>query len=305
MESCHLGKDRDIMKTRFLFLLVVMAVALMPLAAASQGMPPLPATPVSGDAPVGTLAEFNLRHLPTPHAEVWFIRLELEPGGKIPASPPMGPVILYVESGDLALTVDGPVMLPGADRAESPGEMTLAIGDSLQLTRETTAELRNDSEAPVTFLMFMTYAAEMEGEGTGGGEPTGLSQMGISVGTAEFMDVPATVRIERVVFEPGTTVEPELAAGEGEMPFYMGMDLGAVETGSAEVVLEYTGRENIFWPGMLDNQMAGPEIVAMTSTIQMEAGDAYAFHGSTLTWKVTGDEPLTILRVVIHPMPME
>jgi hypothetical protein len=281
-----------------------MAMALLPLAATSQGMPPMPATPVPGEAPVGVLAEFNLRHLPTPHAEVWFIRMELEPGGTIPASPAIGPVILYIESGELSLTVDGPVMLPGADRAEEPGEMTLGAGESLQLTLETTAEMRNDSDAPVSFLVFLTYAAEMEGESAGSGEPTGLSQMGIAVGTAEFMDVPATVRIERVVFEPGTTVQPELAAGEEEMPFYMGMDLGAVETGSAEVVLEYAGRENIVWPGMLDNQMAGPELVALSSTVELRAGDAYAFHGATLTWKVTGDEPLTILRAVIHPMPM-
>lgn len=293
------------MKSRFLFPIIVIAMALLPLAATSQGMPPMPATPVPGEAPIGTLAEFNLRHLPTPHAEVWFIRMELEPGGTIPASPAIGPVILYIESGELALTIDGPVMLPGADRAESPGELTLATGDSLQLTSETTAELRNDSAAPVTFLAFMTYAAEMEGEGGGGGEPTGLSQMGIAIGTAEFMDVPATVRIERVVFEPGTTVQPELAAGEEEMPFYMGMDLGAVETGSAEVVVEYSGMENIVWPAMLDNQMGGPEIVSLMSTVELAAGDAYAFHGSTLTWKVTGDEPLTILRVVIHPMPMQ
>jgi hypothetical protein len=293
------------MKSRVLFPIVMVAMAMLPFAVTSQGMPPMPATPVPGEAPVGTLAEFNLRHLPTPHAEVWFIRMELEPGGKIPASPPIGPVILYVESGELSLTVDGFVMLPGADRAEEPGEMTLATGDSLQLTQETSAELRNDSDAPVSFLMFMTYAAEMEGEGAGGGEPTGLAQMGISVGIAEFMDVPATVRIERVVFEPGTTVEPEMAAGEEEMPFYMGMDLGAVETGSAEVALEYTGMGNIYWPGMLDNQMGGREFVSMTTTLQMETGDAYAFHGSTLTWTVTGDEPLTILRVVIHPMPMQ
>lgn len=292
------------MKRHLLIICSIILLAFTPLLTTSQGMPPMPATPVPGEAPVGTLAEFNLRHLPTPHAEVWFIRMELEPGGKIPASPAIGPVILYIESGELALTVDGPVMLPGADRAESPGEMNLATGDSLQLTRETTAELRNDSDAPVSFLMFMTYAAEMEGEGAGEGEPTGLSQMGIAVGTAEFMDLPATVRIERVVFEPGTTVEPELAMGEEEMPFYIGMDLGAIETGSAEVELEYAGRESIFWPGMLDNQMGEPQFIPFTATLQMEAGDAYAFHGSTLTWTVTGNEPLTILRVVIHPMPM-
>lgn len=293
------------MKTRILFLIVVVAMALLPIAATSQGMPPMPATPVPGEAPVGTLAEFNLRHLPTPHAEIWFIRMELEPGGMIPASPPIGPVIIYIESGELALTVDGPVMLPGADRAEEPGEMTLAVGDSLQLTRETSAELRNDGDVATAFLLFTTYAAEMESQGEGGGEPIGLSQMGISVGTAEFIDVPATVRIERVVFEPGATVEPELAAGEEDMPFSIGMELGAVETGSAEVMLEYAGMGNIVWPGMLNNQMGDRENVIMTSTVQMEAGDAYAFHGSMLTWTVTGDEPLTILRVVIHPMPME
>jgi hypothetical protein len=129
--------------------------------------------------------------------------------------------------------------------------------------------------------------------------------MGIAIGTAEFMDVPATVRMERVVIEPGATVEPEMNASEMDMPGFLGMELGAVETGSAEVVLENAGMSNLLWPGMLENQMGGPEIVTMTSTVTLEAGDGYAFHGSTLTWTATGDEPVTILRVVINPMPMQ
>jgi hypothetical protein len=283
------------------FLLVVL-LSITPLTAASQGMPPMPATPVPGEAPVGTLAEFNLSQLATPHAEVWFIRMGLDPGGSVPIADANGPVILYVETGELSLEIDGFVMMPGADRGEEPGELTMAAGDSLQITREATATLHNDTDAPVVFLGFLMYPAETEGQGDQNmADPVGLSQMGISVGTAEFMDVPATVRMERIVVKPGETIEPELDASAMQMPGYMGMELGAVETGSAEVTLENAGMANLTWPGMLDNQMGEPVRGPMTATVTLGTSDAYAFHGSILTWMATGDEPLTILRVVITP----
>lgn len=294
------------MKRHVVMFLSIVLFALTPLLTAAQGMPPMPATPVPADAPVGMLAEFNLRHLPTPHAEVWFLRMGLEPGGSLPMGTEVGPMILFVESGELSLEIDGPIMLPGADRAEEPDELTMTMGDSVFLTRETGVSMANAGDQRSTFLVLLMYPAMEEGEGDQPmEEPAGLSQMAISIGTAEFMDMPATVRIERVVMDPGESVGPAMSSSEMQMPGYIGMELGAVETGSAEVTLENTGMANLTWPGILENQVGEPERVPLKATVQLGTGDAYAFHGSTLTWTALGDEPLTILRVVIMPMPIQ
>lgn len=293
------------MKTRLLFLIVIVALLLMPFAASAQGMPPMPATPVPGDAPIGVLAEFNFRHLASPHAEAWFIRVGLEPGGSMPLQNEHGQIILYVESGELSMEIEGPVVLPGADRGQDLGEHLMRPGDSLQMTPAASATLTNEGADAVTFLAFIMYPAEMEGEGEADmTEPVGMSQMGISVGTAEFMDSPATVRMERVVLESGGTADTPLGPTEIAMPGYMGMELGAVETGAADVEVTAAGMAHLRWPGMLENRMSEPELVPLTASVHLETGDAYSFHGSVQTWTSTGEKPLTVLRVVIVPKPM-
>ena len=304
------------MKRQFLMILSIVLLAFTPLMATAQGMPPMPATPVPGEAPVGILAEFDIDELPTPHAEVWFIRMGLDPDGSVMMGKQAGPSILYVESGDLTMIADGAVTMgPGAATpigatSADAQESVLAAGTSALVEPGTGMGFRNDGDDDATFLVFLMFSAEMEGmDQQEYPEPVGLKQGGISIGTAEFMPMAAKVTIERVVIEPGDSVEPDIAASEMEMPVYLGMELGAVETGSAEVDLEYAGMSNIVWPGMLKGEMGGPggrNTVALTSTVQLETGDAYAFHGSTLTWRATGDEPLTVLRVVIMPeIPMQ
>ena len=65
-----------------------------------------PETTPAGDYDV--LAEMRVDTLPTPHAEVWFIRFSLEPGGSLPLGKQLGPTILYVESGDLTVIAGAP-----------------------------------------------------------------------------------------------------------------------------------------------------------------------------------------------------
>jgi hypothetical protein len=292
------------MKTRFLFLIVIVALVLMPFATSAQGMPPVPATPVPGDAPTGILAEFNFRHLASPHAEAWFVRIGLEPGGSMPLQNEHGQIILYVESGELEMDIEGPVVLPGADRGQDLGEHTMLPGDSLQMTPVASAILTNEGANPVTFLAFIMYPAETEGEGEESmAEPIGMSQMAISIGSAEFDARPATVRIERVVLESGATADTPMGPTEIEMPGYMGMELGAVETGAADVEVTAASMAHLAWPGMMMDPMVQPELVPLTANVHLEPGDAYAFHGSVQTWTSTGDEPLTVLRVVIVPAP--
>jgi hypothetical protein len=282
----------------------------MPLAATSQGMPPLPATPVPGEAPVGILAEFDVPELPTPHAEVWFIRMQLDPDGSVAMGKQAGPSIFYVESGELTIIADAPVTMGAvaatpSDATPTAGqakEAILAAESSVLVQANTIIEFRNDGDESVSVLGLLMFSAEMEGaDQQEYPEPVGLKQGGVAIGSAEFMPVPASITIERIVLEPGTTVEPEKNASEMDFPGYMDMELGAIETGSAEVTLDSGSMANLMWPGMLENPMSRPQMVPMTATVQINTGDAYSFNGSTLTWAVTSNEPLTVLRVVIRP----
>lgn len=296
------------MKRAMLTMVSALLLAVMPLVATAQGMPPIPATPVPGEAPVGVLAEFTVPELPTPHAEVWFLRMQLVPGGSVALGVQAGPSMIYVEWGAITMTSDGPVT-PGTAGATpgAAGDHELAAEASAMVDTGTTLSFRNDGDASTSVLLLSMYAAEMESADQGSyPEPVGLTQGGVSIGTAEFMPIPATVTMERVVLQPGDIVEPEMSAGDMEMPGYLGMELGAIETGQADVMLEYTGMANLTWDGMLRGEMSRPETVPFTHNVELGTGDAYAFGGSTLTWTNTGDEPLTILRVVIMPeMPTE
>ncbi len=296
------------MKRSIFTMMSVVLLAAMPLVATAQGMPPIPATPVPGEAPVGVLAEFAVPELPSPHAEVWFLRMQLEPGGSVETGIQAGPSMVYVEWGAVTLTADGPVM-PGTAGAtpQAAGDLELAAGASAMVDAGTTVSFRNDGSGTASLLALLMYSGEQEGADEGSyPEPVGLTQGGVSIGTAEFMPIPATVTIERVVLQPGDIVEPEMGATDMEFPGYLGMELGAIETGQADVMLEYASMANLTWDGMLRGEMSRPQMVPFSRNVELGTGDAYAFGGSTMTWTNTGDEPLTILRVVILPeMPMQ
>src|SRR5690348_9497140 len=89
----------------FLLVLLLLSLTLVPTASA-QGRP---ATPAPSDAPTGVLTRLSIEALPTPHAEVWFLRMGLEAGGSLPSEKQIGPVVTYVESGTLTLVSDRPV----------------------------------------------------------------------------------------------------------------------------------------------------------------------------------------------------
>jgi hypothetical protein len=291
--------------------LVVIAALLFDLAplltARAQGTP---STPVPGSAPIGVLAEFEIDELPTPHAEVWFIRMELEAGGTVPFDELIGPMVLFIESGQLAVTADGPITL-GEEQATETNETTtpaamneqvLEVGDSALIGDGVVMSGRNVTTEPVSFLVLLMFAAEREGEGGDSMEaPVGLRQQGVSVGLAEFYQAPATLTIERVVVEPGATMATELADSQGIGSGWMGMELGAVESGAAELLLESRSFHNLVWPAMLSGGNPQPEPVPLTATVELGQGDGYSAFNSTLSWRSTGAEDLIVLRVVIAP----
>jgi hypothetical protein len=282
-------------------------LALAPLAATAQGVP---ASPVPGEAPTGVLAEFEIDELPTPHAEVWFLRMGLDPDGTAPLGRQAGPTVLYVESGQLTLETDGPVTL-GAEAATGAAgpatptganETLLDAGASVLVSEGTSVSARNAAGEPATFLVLLMYPAEREGEDDGpSDEPVGFTQQGLSVGTAEFPPAPGTLTVERVVVALAGTMATDIQPPEGVWPGWMGIELGAVETGSAEVVFESRTLQNLTWPGMATGGRVEPEAVPLTATVRLAQGDGYAAFNSALSWTSTGDEPLTVLRAVVTP----
>lgn len=287
------------MKRATLTVLAILMLALMPLAAAAQ----TPVEPSAGaERPVGVLAEFRIDALPTPHAEVWLGWMRLEPGGSVPMSAYGGPMILFSRTGGVQLELDGPVIRTNGQAPEEPGDLTLAAQESLLIPTDTGVGLSNAGDAPTTVLFLLMYAAETEGQGDQPmEEPVGMTQGAISAGTAEFLDVPATVVIERVVVEPGDTMESGVRMGEGAGPGWMGMDLGAVEGGSAELLIERETFDVLYWPQMMGNEMSEPNPIQLSGTVSLETDDAYAVFNGYLSWMATGSDPLVITRAVITP----
>lgn len=273
------------MMRTFTTCIIVTLLAFMPFVARAQPeMPPTPATPVPGEAPVGVLAQYDVDELPSPHTEVWFVRMRLAVAGSVAMGKQAGPAVIYVESGNATLVTD----LPGeaAANAATPvdaARKVLAAGEPTFIDAGTPIEVRNQGASPTSFLMLLMFAAESEGMYQEPlPEPIGLRQGGVSIGTAEFPPLPAQVTIERVTLNPGQILSPDRPV-EPQFPVVMRMELGAIETGSADVTLDFASSSNITWPGILRGEMAEPRMVPLSTSIEIGTGDAYAIYGSIPT----------------------
>jgi hypothetical protein len=255
------------------------------------------------------LAEFEIYELPTPHAEIWFLRIGLDLDGSTPLGPQAGPAVLYVASGQLILQTDGTVNLGAGEVTDREGTATpktatdalLEPGTSALISEGTSVSARNGADEPATFLLLLMYPAKRESEGAGSSEePVGLTEQGNSIGTAEFLPTPARLTIERAVIESDGTMTTDIGTPEGSWPGWTGIELGSIETGAAEGNFESRTLQNLSWPPMTGDRVE-PEQVPLAATVQLDQGDGYAGFNSTPSWTSTGDEPLTVLRAVVTP----
>ena len=100
--------------------------------------------------------------------------------------------------------------------------------------------------------------------------------------------------MERVATEPGGTLESDSGHGMG----IDGVDLGAIEQGSAEVTFEMGS--SWLWPGILhESQDRKP--IDPGASLDLTEGDGYSIFDGSATWTVTSDEPLILLRVTVMP----
>lgn len=278
--------------------LVIALLALMPALHAATAQENVPQVAPPQERPVGVLAEFDVGELPTPHAEVWFVRMQLEPDGLLPEGPQIGPVVVYVEEGELTLASDVAIEASVAGSAETPRAATpdtgfstvLRTGDSASISAGTMLAATNASAEPVTFLVVMMYAAELEGSVEESGEPVGLTQSLLSAGGVEFPPIDGKVTIERV----------ELAPDEPTTGMHMaGIELGMVEESRASVTFTAFDSSTMIWPG-IEETYAENVRVPLTGSAQLGVGDGYVTAGTATMWIPMG-EPVVVLRVVAGP----
>lgn len=286
------------MKRQPYILFVVLLLALMPVFQVASAQEDMPQVAPPEDGPVGVLAEFQLDELPTPHAEVWFLRMQLEPDGSLPESPQIGPVVVYVESGQLTLESDVELAVDTDETARfdetaTPDGMqrtVLETGNSAMIPAGAVLSANNASDEPVTFLVVMMYAAELEGTMEETGEPVGLTQSLLSAGRTEFPPITGKVTIERV----------EIPADEPTTGMLMaGVELGVVEQGQGIVTFTSFERNTMIWPNVMEAYSDSVNL-QLTGSTELTAGDGYVTAGTATMWIPMGD-PIVVLRVVAGP----
>lgn len=229
----------------------------------------------------------------------------LKPGGSLPLGKQIGPVVAYVESGELTLSSDRPVTVSVGVSAGSTAtaiatptageyKTVLGPGASALIDDGVTLTAKNVASEATTFLVVSAYAAERENESSADSEPVGLTQQAVSIAGAEFLVGPGKLTIQRVVVESGGSMASDSGHGAG----IGGIDLGAVEQGSANVA--FRSGSSWLWPNFRDKPQ-DREPIGPGAKMTLAADDGYSTYDGASNWTVTSNEPLIVLRVVIMP----
>jgi hypothetical protein len=294
-------------RRRFAVMTAALPALLAVAPALAQG-----STPVVVEAgPAGVLGQVQVGALPSPRAEVWFLRFMLDPGGSMPGDLQIGPTVAVIESGELALVTDQPVEIDGdapmaTAAADAEGEWTTiaTAGQVVYVHEDTMLAVRNDGDAPVSFLTLLTFSPERETEsmnageaaGTPPAEPVGFSQEPVGLTVAEFPEGPGTITIERIVLESSETARTDVPGGA---------IAGGVEQGSLAITLD--AGNGFLWPDMMEplgpaGGDQAPERIDLASgdSGALAARDGFGCWDAGIDWQAGGDGA-TILQVRIEP----
>lgn len=275
-------------------------------------------TPVPGNAPIGVLGQVQVDNLPSPDAEVWFIRFFLDPGGSLPLDKQIGPTVVVVESGALDVMTDRPVDVSGSNAATpaaNPGmrETTVTAGQTVYIHEDTFLAVRNNGDQRAAFLALLTFSGvrevesteteeQAEAAGTPQAQPVGFSQQPLGVTQAQFPAGPGTVTIERVALQPGQTARTDVTSGAVA---------GGIERGGAKVSLD--SGTCFIWPTIMravldangtgnegQNRVENPRIRTGESAV-LAADDGFGCFGGVLNWQA-GSQGATVIRAVVQPL---
>lgn len=283
----------------FLAAVFALLIGLMsPFAWAAQGNVETSKTEARNE---GVLAEFDFNQVPSRHAEVWFMRISLRPEGTFPMWWKSAIMLFYVEEGSLAIEAGGPVMRSGS-RTSGPQQLTLSSEDSMLAPADVLVEMSNPTEEQATFLMvLMIFTTGDDETQRQVDDPSGYTLTRLSYGTAEFQLGPATITIDRVVVPPGESHESPSSYRTDLGYGWMGLDAGAVETGIGRAeILHRSEQGTMMRPDQSGISLNNPPVKFETA-LTFPAGWGYFFYNAEIAWASTGDQPLTILRVIVNP----
>jgi hypothetical protein len=236
--------------------------------------------------------------LPAPDAEVWFLRAILDPGGTLPPDQQIGPTLIAVESGTVALSAERSAMViragakatPTAEQSTPGIDLLLGPGDAALVADGTTIGARNDGTVPAVMLTLLVFSPQREvlaGEGTATTEPVGVTLQPLAVGRARFPAGPGTLVIERVEVAPGASTSTGVPEGA---------EVGTIEQGAVRIDL--ASGEMWVTPPVTGGRLV--EVKPGASAV-IAAGDGYGLSAAVASWSAEGGGPATILRARVVP----
>jgi len=278
--------------------LILTAAAITPSPLPREDAPPPLATPppaaVTTDA-VSRLAHSEEIEIPPAPVAIELARLTYRPGASGPTWRLPGPLLLVVESGTLAATLERPGHLVRAhDTAErAAGALLLHPGDALAVSAATPAEFHSANTTPAVVLAVGVFPAD--GAGTTGSvlaatmgrvwSPAAKVTLLAGTQVTTHMEPLTQLSLSRVLLAPGA-----------RMPLAVtGTRLLAVEAGALTLKTE-RGLVTVEHPGDRDVSLSP------SATATLLTGDgAILQHAASAALRNDGSGPLQFLVLTVDP----
>jgi hypothetical protein len=259
-------------------------------------------TPSASPGPIGPIVTMPVDQLPGPLTEVWFMRFRFAPGAVLPEQEQAGPVLFFVESGELTMSSDAGVTgysTQGNVEPLAAGTITVsAASDRTALLVPDRAHLRvtNEGSESASALVLLLMSGLREEEVMRTPVPVtetpeaevGITSVGLALGRAEFGTGPGMIMIERVALKVGDTSPSNPSS----------IEAGAVESGKLDYSVS-TGSGYV-WQGIAQggDRRINPVELTDGSTGTVSARDGY-FFGLGTSAAITATADAVILRAVV------
>lgn len=286
--------------TRIIALLLVIVTAVGPSDRATAQDAPTAAAASSG-AIQEPLIQAVLEELPAPPAFLRLVRTILQPGSAVPLHSHPGPAFNLVESGSVAIEVDGPAVVAQDGAADAAGQapigevFDLGPGDQIVYPAKTPFAFANQTEEPARLLSLLVVPA--------GEDRPPVTEWADGTPTAGELDGVADEVVGQAIsvsWPPGPLliVVDRLALGPGQgIPPSGGPVMLAVETGS----LGFSVLDGEFQisRGQADLEAIGTP----TGSYRLDEGDAVFFAAeSSAVPRGQEDGLLVLVRLSILPI---
>jgi quercetin dioxygenase-like cupin family protein len=277
---------------------ILVAVVLLALvwggALPAAGQESTPAAEAGGSGvTIQPLATAALDDLPPAPAFLGLARYTFAPGSATPPGADPGPILIYVESGEFAATIEGPATLTraadagGAEAspASAGGEAVLQAGDAVAIPAGTSSSFRNDSDSDASLLAVLVLPeAPFTSAATPIAETTPVAEAITADVTIEILSggtlqtipaPPAILFLARQTIAPGGGFPPEESLGPvlayveaGRVSYTVESGASAIRRGRREGTPE-TGQQQwlAMTPGTDTTLGAGDALIEEAGTV--------------------------------------